>query len=100
MIYEKKNFQITMLIINLKRVTVRKGCHFYFSNIKMNKIFFFWGDINCILGLLWTEMAGGPQKRACQEALAARRGAKTVSEIIKACPDLGINTLTLYAFFY
>ena len=27
-----------------------------------------------------------------------RRGAKTVSEIIKACPDLGINTLTLYAF--
>ena len=27
-----------------------------------------------------------------------RKGAKTVSEIIKACPDLGITTLTLYAF--
>ena len=27
-----------------------------------------------------------------------RKGAKKVSEIIKACPDLGVKTLTLYAF--
>ena len=27
-----------------------------------------------------------------------RKGAKNVSEIIKSCPDLGIKTLTLYAF--
>ena len=40
MIYEKKFFSNNYIIINLKRVTVRKGCHFYFSNIKMNKIFF------------------------------------------------------------
>ena len=27
-----------------------------------------------------------------------RKGAKNVSEIIKSCPNLGIKTLTLYAF--
>ena len=40
----------------------------------------------------WASDLGWPR------ALGHRKGARTVTDIVKACPDLGIESLTLYAF--
>ena len=37
-------------------------------------------------------------ERSLPRAFGHKRGASRVSEIVKQCPDLGIQTLTLYAF--
>ncbi len=37
-------------------------------------------------------------EKGLPRTIGHRKGAKKVSEIIKACPDLGVKTLTLYAF--
>ena len=40
----------------------------------------------------WAANKGRPR------AFGHRKGASRVTEIVEACPDLGIETLTLYAF--
>ena len=47
---------------------------------------------------LWMGMDDGLPIKVYQEVLGTEKGAKNVSEIIKSCPNLGIKTLTLYAF--
>ena len=37
-------------------------------------------------------------QRRLPRAFGHRKGASKVTEIVKACPDLNIDTLTLYAF--
>ena len=37
-------------------------------------------------------------KRRLPRAFGHKRGASKVAEIVKACPDLNVKTLTLYAF--
>ena len=50
------------------------------------------------IGIIMDGNGRWASEKGLPRSFGHRKGAKTVSEIIKACPDLGITTLTLYAF--
>lgn len=50
------------------------------------------------LGLIMDGNGRWAVDRGLPRAFGHRKGAARVTEIVKACPDLGIKTLTLYAF--
>ena len=49
-------------------------------------------------GLSWTATAAGPRRAGWAALPGHARGARRVTEIVRACPDLGVTHLTLYAF--
>ena len=49
-------------------------------------------------GSSWTATAGGPRRAGLSRIAGHARGARRVTEIVRACPDLGVTHLTLFAF--
>ena len=49
-------------------------------------------------GSSWMATAAGPRRAGCRRVAGHARGARRVTDIVNACPDLGVTHLTLYAF--
>ena len=55
-------------------------------------------DKACTSPSSWTATAAGRRAAACRAPPATAQGVEAVRRVVEAAPDLGIATLTLFAF--